>query len=86
MEDLGKKTEENKALKKEINNYKVDVEKLKKNIEYLDEFENIDIENIINDPNSKYKIFIKEEANKFKSSLSFILFILFIIDNEYILY
>ena len=71
VEDLGKKTEENKALRKEINNYKVDVEKLKKNIEYLDEFENIDIENIINNPNSKYKIFIKEEANKFKSSLSF---------------
>ena len=71
VEDLGKKTEENKALKKEINNYKVDVEKLKKNIEYLDEFENIDIENIINNPNSKNKIFIKEEANKFKSSLSF---------------
>ena len=30
VEDLGKKTEENKALRKEINNCKVDVEKLKK--------------------------------------------------------
>ena len=70
-EDLVNKLKENKALEKEINNCKIDIEKLKKNIEYMEEFENIDIENIINDYKSKYKMFIIKEANKLKSNLSF---------------
>ena len=70
-EDLVNKLKENKAIKKEINNCKIDIEKLKKNIEYMEEFENMDIENIINDSKSKYKMFIIKEANKLKSNLSF---------------
>ena len=70
-DDLVKKSKENKALKREINNYTIDVERLRQSIKYIDEFDNIDIENIINNPKSKYPIFIMEEANKFKSSLNF---------------
>jgi len=70
-DDLVKKSKENKALKMEINNYTIDVERLRKSIKYIDEFDNIDIENIINNPKSKYPIFIMEEANKFKSSLNY---------------
>ena len=70
-DDLVKISKENKALKREINNYTIDVERLRKSIKYIDEFDNIDIENIINNPKSKYPIFIMEEANKFKSSLNY---------------
>ena len=59
MEYLEKKLDANKALKNEIINCEIDIEKFKKNIKYMEEFEKIDIEYIINNPNSVNRIFIK---------------------------
>ena len=70
-EYLEKKLDANKALKSEIINCEVDIEKFKKNIKYMEEFEKIDIEYIINNPNSVNRIFIMGEAIKLKSNLSF---------------
>ena len=76
--DLESQFDDYKKVLIEILNNKVDKEKLEKNIsesnkteiEKLKGIKDI-IEDIINDPNSKYEVFIKKKAKEIKSNLSF---------------